>query len=265
MSKTTPVVVVAILLLTGTASAQTTRLFLNSQPGDYIGGGIQQTITTATGGFTATQNFGGGVSIQFSSSQPGTFLFWTLDFAAPGNAPLTIGVYENATRFPFQAATEPGLDVSGDGRGCNMLTGRFEVLEVTYGTNGTVKSFAADFEQHCEGQPPALIGSIRFNSSTAIPSRCLSRVTSVVGLKDEVAALHTSPATIGLLMSAAAQVQVAIDKKAPGLARAWLTIFIWESVGFSNLRNGDPRRITFKAADGLACSASNVLTNIPTP
>jgi len=58
MSKT-PVVVVAILLLTGTASAQTTRLFLNSQPGDYIGGGIQQTMTTATGGFTATQNFDG--------------------------------------------------------------------------------------------------------------------------------------------------------------------------------------------------------------
>jgi hypothetical protein len=39
------------------------------------------------------------------------------------------------------------------------------VLKAVYrkGT-GALQSFAADFEQHCEGQPPALFGWVRVNS-----------------------------------------------------------------------------------------------------
>ena len=53
---------------------------------------------------------------------------------------------------------------------CNTLTGRFNVREVVYDT-GTdeVLSFAADFEQHCEGAKPALRGSIRYNSDDTYP------------------------------------------------------------------------------------------------
>ena len=43
----------------------------------------------------------------------------------------------------------PGITLSGDGRGCNTLKGRFEVLDVAYGSDGTVQRFAADFVQHC--------------------------------------------------------------------------------------------------------------------
>ena len=140
--------------------AQTTYLALDSEPGDFIGGGISQTFTPAEGDFDASRNFDNGVTVNFNG---GAFNLWTLDFAAPGDAALAVGAYENATRFPFQSPTDPGLDVSGQGRGCNMLTGRFEVLEIVYGPGGEVKRFAADFEQHCEGLPPALFGSIRFN------------------------------------------------------------------------------------------------------
>jgi hypothetical protein len=34
-----------------------------------------------------------------------------------------------------------------------------------------VVSFAADFEQHCEGTTPALFGTIRFNSGAPMPPR----------------------------------------------------------------------------------------------
>jgi hypothetical protein len=175
MSSKTATLFLVSLIFAGKASGQTTQLFLNSQPGDYIGGGIPRTITTSNGAFTASRNFDNGVSIQFFGNQLGNF--WFLDFAAQGDAQLGIGAYEGAARFPFQAVTQPGLSVSGDGRGCNTLTGRFEVLEVTYGPGGAVESFAADFEQHCEGFPPALLGSICFNSDTAVASHCLSRVT----------------------------------------------------------------------------------------
>lgn len=139
-----------------------TILVLDSEPGDSVGQGQQQTFTLADGDFTAIRNFANGVSITFQGSG---FTFWTLDFAAPRNAELIAGPYENATRLAFQSSTKPGLDVSGDGRGCNMLTGRFDVLEVVYGSNEEIVKFAANFEQHCEGATPALLGSMRFNAS----------------------------------------------------------------------------------------------------
>jgi hypothetical protein len=149
------------------SQAQTTLLVLESEPGDYIGGGRNQTFTLADGNFNAMRNFDGGVSISFRS--PDLTHWWFLDFAAAGEVPLTPGVYEGATRFPFQEPDEPGLDVSGEGRGCNRLTGRFEVFEVRYGPADTVLSFAASFEQHCEGATPALFGSILFNSGAPVP------------------------------------------------------------------------------------------------
>ena len=47
----------------------------------------------------------------------------------------TVGFYPNATRFPFQG-TGAGLSISGSGRGCNELTGRFEVGGVLVNADG---------------------------------------------------------------------------------------------------------------------------------
>ena len=158
----------AALLVSPVASwAQTTMLTLHSQPGDYVGGGFDQTFNEADGTFTANRNVDNGVSIDFQSA--GFQHSWHLDFAGPDSAPLTPGVYEGAARFPFQETGQAGLSVTGEGRGCNQITGRFEVLEVTYGSGGNVSSFAATFEQHCEGNPPALLGTVLFNSGAPVP------------------------------------------------------------------------------------------------
>ncbi|RIL05128.1 MAG: hypothetical protein DCC71_11550 [Proteobacteria bacterium] len=68
-------------------------------------------------------------------------------------------------RSPFQEGDAPGLSVFGSGRGCNTLTGWFEVLEHEVDARGRLRRFAADFEQHCEGAAPALRGSVRYGSS----------------------------------------------------------------------------------------------------
>ena len=130
---------------------------LDSEPGDFVGGGKKQSLTPANGTFTVSRNFDNGVTINFTGAT-----FWTFAFAAPFDGTLIAGVYENATRWPFQSPTAPGLSVFGGG-GCNTLTGRFEVLYVVYGPSGDVVSFGANFEQHCEGAAPALFGQIRFN------------------------------------------------------------------------------------------------------
>jgi large repetitive protein len=142
-----------------------TFVSFNSEPGDWIGQGRQFTLTPIDGSFTFARP-AAGFSAHFDGST-----WWDVVLVPPAGATLTPGAYEGATRYPFQSPTRPGLDVSGDGRGCNTLTGRFLVHEAEYGTSGDVLRFAADYEQHCEGGAPALWGAVRYNSSVAAGPR----------------------------------------------------------------------------------------------
>jgi hypothetical protein len=47
-------------------------------------------------------------------------------------------------RYPFQPAANPGLDLSGSGRGNNELSGYFTVYEIAYDSTGNLVRFAAD-------------------------------------------------------------------------------------------------------------------------
>ena len=262
-------VVVGVMFLlhvsSGLAAAQTTVLDLKSQPGDYIGGGLDQTFTPADGNFTASRNFDNGVTITFNGGPH----FWRVSLAAPQDAELVPGVYENATRWPFQSPTGPGMDISGEGRGCNALTGRFEVLEAVYTPSGDVERFAATFEQHCEGAAPALLGSVLFNSTLPPPppppTVCMSRVATIPALIAEVGRLTTSDSTrnaLGFFLLAA---QWSIDNHRPDWARSFLAQFNWWAVQASNVDSANPNAIAVTAANSLVCGASNVLTNIALP
>jgi VCBS repeat-containing protein len=136
----------------------TTSLYLNSQPGDWVGQGQTATYTANTGTFLVQRNSDNGVSVYYQDASNS----WSLDFAAPQNATLTPGYYGNVARFPFQASNQPGLDVSGDGRGSDTLTGNFTVKQAVYDASGNVVNFDATFEQHSEGATPALFGEVKY-------------------------------------------------------------------------------------------------------
>lgn len=137
------------------------QLTLDSEPGDYIGQGELSQLTPEDGTFTVTPVDGErGVRIWFDGSEPGSW--WNLYFVAPEGAALQAGEYSGATRYPFQSPTTPGLSVSGSGRGCNTLSGSFEVLEISFAADGSVERFAASFEQHCEDADPALNGEVLY-------------------------------------------------------------------------------------------------------
>lgn len=159
-------VLAALLVLPIPSRAQTTTLVLQSQAGDYVGGGLNQSFGEMDGTFQVNV-FSNDVNFIFHT--PSYSHFWNLAFGAADHGPLVPGVYEGATRAPFRSAGEPGLDVSGDGRGCNQLTGRFEVIEATYGSSGNLMTFAATFEQHCEGMAPALLGAMLYNANAPVP------------------------------------------------------------------------------------------------
>lgn len=152
------------LLVPVAVSAQTTGLFVDSQPGDLVGGGQQNTYLTPDAIVSVSRSLENTISVTVQNS---TLQYrWNLDFAAAAQVPLAVGSYGDAFRYPFNNFN--GLNVDGNARGCNTLTGRFVVLEVAYAQDGSVTTFAADFEQHCEDAIPALFGSVRFNSSVGL-------------------------------------------------------------------------------------------------
>jgi Divergent InlB B-repeat domain len=157
------IVLLTALIPARRAEAQTTTaLLLHSQPGDYIGQGLDRTYTAADATFEITTSTWNG-AVRLSAIAPGLTFSWYLEFRAAGDLPLTVGTYEAAQRSAF--TINHGLDVSGSGRGCNQLTGRFVVREIVRGPDNAVTQFAADFEQHCEDAAPALFGAIRYNST----------------------------------------------------------------------------------------------------
>jgi hypothetical protein len=165
-----------------TALAQETFYSFVSDPGDFVGNGQSGSFSPETSSFASSQSNDGNHFAAFLFPFAGGF--WMLDFAAPAGQPLAPGVYENATRWPFQAASVPGLAVFGNGVGCNTLNGRFEVLEASFGPAGYVERFHATFEQHCEGIEPALRGEIKIVNPPPPPVLSISLVPDVRGTVD---------------------------------------------------------------------------------
>ena len=126
----------ALLVFVGVSNvaANVTSLRLNSEPGDYVGGGQQLFFGAAGATFGLDLGFLGPV-VALKVEAPGHR--WFLQFAAPYAGQLTVGVYSGAARFPFHAS-QPGLSVSGNSRACNTVTGSFEVKEAVYGVDNQV-------------------------------------------------------------------------------------------------------------------------------
>ena len=133
-------------------------LFVSS-PGDYIGQG-QTHVTTNEAEFSAQGSPGGLVIGAFG------YLFI---FDPPEGSNFVIGLYPNATRWPFNGSG-PGLSIDGNGRGCNTLAGEFEIFELHTNAAGGLDRLWLVFTQRCEIFGPPLIGEIRYHSQLAPPA-----------------------------------------------------------------------------------------------
>jgi hypothetical protein len=147
------------------ARAQTfTVLHIDSEAGDFIGGGEVRTFTPAQATFSITRS---GRTIQARVRTPDVDNWWQLEFVAPEpDLQLAVGTYAPVFRTPFNEHFA-GLDVSVTGRGCNTLTGRFQILELEFGADQSVQKLAVDLEQHCGDAAPALFAALRYNSTIA--------------------------------------------------------------------------------------------------
>lgn len=147
-------------------SGVTTLLYLRSSAGDYAGGG--ETSLHSSGLFTTQGGQNGAVTFTYLRAPNDFEANARLSLASADGAPLHLGAYEAAIRAPFHG-TSNGLELSSSGRGCNRLFGRFDILDIGHGPDGSVTRIAVDFEQHCEAaNAPPLFGAYRLNSSVPV-------------------------------------------------------------------------------------------------
>lgn len=142
-----------------------TRLVMNSDPGDYIGGGAQWSYSSAAGDTIAAGGTRRGVSFGIDGANGD---WWYGDFVPAQGDILAAGSTYQATRYPFNGSGA-GMDVSGEGRGCNQLSGTFTVTEATFDEDGRLRTFGTSFEQHCEHMTPALRGTFEFRAGDTTP------------------------------------------------------------------------------------------------
>ena len=175
------------------AAAQTDGfLSLDSQPGDPIGGGQSLSFDSSTAAFSTSYD-GSQLTVTVF---PFAGSFWFVVLGAPPGQALIPGVYEGAVRSAFRQPGQAGIDVFGDGRGCNETSGRFVVSEAVYGPSNYVEHFAATFEQHCESAAaPALFGEVRVTNPPPPPALELS-VNVDVGVTNRITGAATLQGTV---------------------------------------------------------------------
>lgn len=134
------------------ASIPEATVELTSDEGDYIGAGGTYSYRTPE---DALDVVGGRRQLKVEGAPYG------IEVEAPKGQSLKSGSSFATTRYPFNDEGG-GLDVSGDGRGCNKSTGTVTVESAAYTRKGHLKSIALTFEQHCDGAEPALRGRFSY-------------------------------------------------------------------------------------------------------
>jgi hypothetical protein len=150
--------------LEGWSYGGVTSVEMRSDEGDFVGQGMNWVYDTGNAFLGAG---GSGQHVQFSVNAANRDS-WSGDFAPPPGGTLAAGHYAGAQRYAYRGAS-PGLEVSGKGRGCNVLDGDFTIREIALDRYERVQRFAAEFVQHCERKQPALRGKFSFREGDRTP------------------------------------------------------------------------------------------------
>jgi hypothetical protein len=134
----------SLALVLGALGRADTFIYLDSQPGDYIGLGVQRTLRPGT--LNAIVQSSQVLTLNYANGLTSL----RMEFDGTTQQPLGVGEFEGATRYPFNSPSNPGLDVSADSRGCNTITGEFVIRELETDRAGNVTKLALDFEQYCD-------------------------------------------------------------------------------------------------------------------
>src|SRR5262245_29946963 len=151
------------------AATTYTALTIDGESGAPVGGGVPQVFTDADSTFATGDNFlsttpGYVLLIVNGSSGAAVGHWYYVHLAAPPGQDLAVGTYTGAVRAAFRGAGQPGIDVYGDGVGCNEVAGQFTVQEISF-TASALTAFSATYSFTCDAQAPRVSGEVRYHST----------------------------------------------------------------------------------------------------
>jgi len=164
------------------AATDTSFLAFTSDPEDWVGQGESRTFTSTDGTLWFAMVDASTLVMTFDGYDGSKA---DLHLRAPSGQPLVAGPYENATRFQSGDPSLPQLTFDYNHRGCSIITGRFDVLEATYGPYNYIHTFHATFEQHCEGSTAATHGEVQVVNPPPPPTQQLQLSVDRVGTVDK--------------------------------------------------------------------------------
>ena len=150
-------------LLAWPCFALASEVRIESEAGALVGNGQTIVFDDTVDSITLSEPSAGlgGVRFDLEDAEGNRF---SLDFAAPDGMQLEQRLYSGATRYPFAEAGVPQFAIGGNGAGCNVLSGEFEVFEVVYDASELPQSLALDAVFFCENLPERVFVQVRFDS-----------------------------------------------------------------------------------------------------
>jgi hypothetical protein len=238
---TTGIAIACLATPAAATAAVTGTVTMYSSAGDYIGGGQQRVYDSGRGDVVSASGSAGSLDVSVSGGAYGDSYDFT--FAAPDNQAFQPGAYTGAQRTSFRSAGRPGIDISGDGRGCNEDAGSFEVRDFALDASGAVQRAWIVYEQFCDGGP-ALFGEVRVGEPAGPTTPALARwpegdvgaggqaVPIVVNAPGATGATVTGDAASDFVIrendctagAGGCQIWVRFVPTAPGVREAWLHV-----------------------------------------
>lgn len=141
-----------------TVSSFTGSLSINGAKGEYISSGGSLSFVSLSYKVSVTQKDAGNIQVRFEREDTE----FDAGFSTGSDKRFENREYSGAQRWNMADPGHPGLEISGDGRGCGDIAGSFIVSNVEYGPNGRISRFAATFTQFCDGSRIPARGSVEF-------------------------------------------------------------------------------------------------------
>jgi len=148
---------------------ETGSLAFTSDPGDWVGQGGSYSYSAASGDnlsvTSSNDNNTLNVSVQGANGDR-----WSLTLVARLGQALAPGEYNFVDWYTYQQGSNgPGLELSGNLRGCGLQSGSFTIDNITFGPFGYVQNLDAAFVQRCYQSEAALRGEVHIANPAPPP------------------------------------------------------------------------------------------------
>lgn len=132
-------------------------LAIDGKSGEYVTGGRPFRFVSPPSVFLINELSPRRIALEIDDG-PGAP--WLVSFDAGDGGRFSVRDYPNAQRFDMGNSAHPGIEISGNGHGCNSVAGSFTVTGAEYAASGALSRVKMNFTQLCDDVRIPLTGSL---------------------------------------------------------------------------------------------------------